>query len=159
MKKMRFLTKLIGLALIFAIPVLLLIPNIGNTQPLEQPIKAYDIKIIKIYAERAFDQIVTLEPRNLIIKKDTVVVFSNLTGRSPVKVSFRDGKVCDACTTSACRFAMTSDNCFAATLVSSGQTASLCFMKEGTFVYDVIVVGQAIKGTIIVKAPKEQEAK
>lgn len=142
MNKKAYFLKIIGLVLIFVIPILLTARDTINAQ---------DTRIVRIYGGGSQQNPVRLEPKTLLISKDTVVVWSNFARLSEVKIIFEDGKSCSDCTKSPCRFSMSPDSCYITSFVGLGETSSLRFVEKGTFSYKVTGGAKNAEGKIIVQ--------
>jgi len=103
-----------------------------------------------------------MPPLNTTINKGDCVVWVNFShsidtpGEYDVLLSFTEGKQCLLATKAPVGFKMDDKDCFAGGFLSYGETASMVFVKPGTYKYDIqIWQGKKIKdknsGTIVVK--------
>ncbi|HQO78130.1 MAG TPA: hypothetical protein PLG17_06425 [Thermodesulfobacteriota bacterium] len=92
-------------------------------------------------------------PGPLTISKGTCVVWFNRQSASEVRISFSEGKKCDNITDAARGFQLTGDGCYATDAIPFGGTASLRFLEEGEYTYELKgpEVGQGVQTSIIVK--------
>lgn len=117
----------IGIALICAMAVLSTV-EVANTQ---------ECRIVRVYGLSAQAQpALRLEPQNIMVNKNTCVIWVNLSRAAEVKVIFEDGKKCADATDAASAFTMV-ENCFVTSWVPHGATSSLTFKDAGTYNYEV----------------------
>jgi len=127
MGNMKHAVMAIGVALICAMAVFFTV-EVGDTQ---------ECRIVRVYGHSAQAQPgLRLEPQNIMINKDTCVIWVNLSRAAEVKVKFEDGKKCADATGAASAFTMV-ETCFVTSWVPHGATSSLTFNDAGTYNYEV----------------------
>jgi hypothetical protein len=113
---------------------------------------ATNAAIIKIYTSNTENGALILDPANLYITKDTVVIWMNGISQEEVQVIFQDGKACQDVTISSREkgFGIDAKSCYVASLISYLSTSSLKFNDEGAFEYIVTTPNgkKATKGKI-----------
>jgi hypothetical protein len=98
---------------------------------------ATNAAIVKIYTSNTENGALILDPANLYITKDTVVIWMSGISQEEVQVIFQDGKACQDVTVSSQEkgFGIDAKSCYVASLISYLSTSSLKFTDEGVFEY------------------------
>lgn len=120
------------------------------------PAQAEEGKIIKIKVIK--DESYTalkLDPAELTVEKDVIVIWLNSIVGQEVNILFQNNNLPQTAVTDAMGFSMEKDNVYAAKYLPFIATASLRFIKEGTYAYTVELKnsGCAATGTILVRTP------
>ena len=119
-----------------------------------QPTMAMEAELIKIQPVGK-DKIVgfSLDPVDLKVEKNTVVIWLNSVQGKDIQVIFMDGKTCKDVSANQKEFSLNSENCYVTTFMRYGKTSSLQFVESGTYKYYVATERGDIKatGSIIVK--------
>lgn len=117
---------------------------------------ATNAALVKIYTAPTEEGKLILDPANLYITKNTVVIWMNGISEEQIQVIFQDGKACQDVTVSSREkgFGIDAKSCYVASLISYLSTSSLKFTEEGTFEYIVTTPDgkRAVKGKIYVTA-------
>ena len=94
-----------------------------------------------------------LDPPTISIAPNNCIVWFNRGMTIKARISFQDGKKCQAMTKGPSGFALdTPRNCYVTEYIPLGGTSSLTFNEKGTYNYEVETVeGLKEKGAIIVK--------
>ena len=95
----------------------------------------------------------SLDPVDLKVGKNTVVIWLNSVQGKDIQVIFMDGKTCKDVSANQKEFSLNSENCYVTTFMRYGKTSSLQFVEPGTYKYYVATETGDIKakGSIIVK--------
>jgi hypothetical protein len=116
--------------------------------------RAEDGKIISIQAaESATSAILTMNPAELTVDKNIIVIWLNAIQDREVNIRFADGKTLKNATRDAMGFDMGKNGGYEAKYLPSIGTASLRFVKEGVYVYTIQSQpgGLEAKGKIVVR--------
>ena len=104
---------------------------------------AEDARLVRLSSNvaqgRSYQIPFNVEPENLLIRKDSVVVWA-LFGAHHAQVVFLDGKKCETATEAPVGFELDSGGakaCYRGVLIPNGGTASLKFKNEGVYEYEV----------------------
>jgi hypothetical protein len=116
--------------------------------------RAEDGSIISIQSvESKTATLLTVNPAELTINKNTIVIWLNAFRDHDVNIGFAEGKTTEKATCDAMGFDTGKSGEYEAKYLPSIATASLRFVKEGTYSYTVESQpgGLAAKGKIIVR--------
>ena len=94
-----------------------------------------------------------LDPANLQISKNTIVVWLSGVQGEDVQVIFMEGKTCKDVSANPKAFNLDSKGCYVSSFISYAETSSLQFVEPGTYQYYVATATGNIKakGSIIVR--------
>ncbi len=139
---------------IFFIIITLLSISLGfSTSPVNS-VRAEDGKIISIQpVQSKTASILTVNPAELTINKNTIVIWLNAFRDHDVNIRFADGKATKQATCDAMGFDTGKNGEYEARYLPPIATASLRFVKAGTYVYTVESQpgGLTTKGNIVVR--------
>lgn len=97
-----------------------------------------DANIVKIFNASGDKPVMMLDPPDLYISTNTVVIWMNGYEGVEVQVSFDDGKACQDVTVSPTQLGFSmSQNCYVTSYIPYAATSSLKFTEAGTFKYTV----------------------
>jgi hypothetical protein len=135
--------------------VAMLFVVIGMVMGIHGAVFAQDSKLIKIHGvgEKALTGI-TLEPKTVNIKKNTIVVWLSGVEQQDIKIEFADGKKCKSVTAHASNFDLdTARWCYVTSLVPFAATSTLQFVDVGKYDYKVVSKDGKVSasGQLIVK--------
>lgn len=117
-------------------------------------VSAEDAAVVLVYKVAGDNTELRLNPPDLYIKKNTVVIWMNSVMGEEVQVVFRDGKACqDISFSPEAAFNLDAKSCFVTSFLPYAATSSLKFMETGEFDYVVQNLSEKItgKGKIIVR--------
>ena len=127
---------------------------IGLLLVIQGPAMAADAKLVKIQPVGEGELVgFYLDPPNLTIKKNSIVVWLSAVQEEDVQVIFMEGKTCQDVTANSKKFSMDKKRgCYVTTFMSFAETSSLQFVESGAFKYYVATTTGKIKtkGTIVV---------
>ena len=117
-------------------------------------LSAEDATVVLIYKAAGDNSELRLNPPDLYVKKNTVVIWMNSVMGEEIQVVFRDGKACkDISFSPEAAFNLDSKSCYVTSFLPYAATSSLKFMETGEFDYMVQNLSEKIsgKGKIIVR--------
>lgn len=117
-------------------------------------VSAEDAAVVLVYKVAGDNTELRLNPPDLYVKKNTVVIWMNSVMGEEVQVVFRDGKACqDISFSPEAAFNLDAKSCFVTSFLPYAATSSLKFMETGEFDYVVQNLSEKItgKGKIIVR--------
>lgn len=120
-----------------------------------RPLAANDAAMIQISKSTGQNTTLMPSPPDLVVKKNTMVIWLNAIPGEEIQVAFKDGKACrNAAYSPASRgFSLNATSCFVTNFIPFSQTSSLLFKQTGTFAYSLTDLTGRLsgKGRIIVQ--------
>jgi hypothetical protein len=119
---------------------------LGTSSMNQNMAPAAEAQLIKI--QPVGDRNVTglhIDPSNLSISKNTIVIWMNGVPDREVQVVFENGKICKDVTVNPMRFKLDAKDCFVTTFIPFADTSSLQFPEAGTFNYTVQTEGAKLR--------------
>ena len=133
----RAATILVGVFFVFCVGVILV--NQGT-------INASEARIVRIMGGDSYNvKGIRVEPQILAVSPGSVVIWNNWARAYEVKITFKEGKVCEDVTDAETGFKLDAKSCVVTTWMKLGKTTSLRFNEKGTYKYTVETPG-GIKG-------------
>jgi hypothetical protein len=103
---------------------------------------AQETRVIRLYGGTSFSHDgIRIEPDTMQVSKGSVVVWNNWAKSSEVKITFKEGKVCQDVTEAPMGFTLNAKQCYVTTWIPLGGTSSLRFTEKGKFHYMVEAAG------------------
>lgn len=117
---------------------------------------AKETRIVRIHGGVSFStKALRLEPDIITVTPGSVVIWNNWAKASDVKVTFKEGKICQDVTEAPMGFSLDARQCYVTSWIPLGGTSSLRFTEAGTYEYVVETTGGVTThGKIQVQQPE-----
>ena len=146
MRSMKCLMVVLGLSVLFLVGISVAPHNVAM---------AAEAQLVKIQPVGEEGKVTGLyiDPQNLYVDKNTIVIWMNGVPEQEIQVVFEEGKACKDVTANPMGFKLDASNCYVTSFVPYADTSSLQFPESGVFNYIVQTEGGKLraKGKIEVR--------